>query len=202
VHCWLQLPQFIGSLFGSTEQSTPLQQMRPAMHVGQLPPPLLEPLLEPLEDPLDEPLLEPPEDPLDPPLPEPLEDPLDEPLLEPPEDPLDPPLLDPPELPPDPLPDESTEASPPPSVEVAPPQSTIEPVTTSPATDHTKTAGMTRMFRAPFPKPAPSRAWCHACSWGGRKNVRGNRPRDVVRPRSSRRRGPFASLATPRWHGG
>lgn len=67
MHSTLHPPQCFGSLFGSTLQSTPLQQSRPWGHEGQLPPPLellleLAPELLPeeLPEPLDEPLLDEP----------------------------------------------------------------------------------------------------------------------------------------------
>ena len=56
---WLQPPQFCGSFCESIEQVTPLQQIIPGWHVGQLPPPELLPLEEPLPLLLPE-LLEPP----------------------------------------------------------------------------------------------------------------------------------------------
>jgi hypothetical protein len=117
VHTTPHPPQLFGSLYSSTSQLTPLQQMFPGMHVGHCPPPELLPLDEPLPDPeLEAPLLLP-----DPP-PEPLLDALPELPPDPPELPLEPP--EPPELPVEPLPDPVSRA---PSVEASPPTTAVEP---------------------------------------------------------------------------
>jgi hypothetical protein len=130
----LQLPQCWGSFSSSTLQSTPLQQLNPGPHVGQLPPPEPEPLLEllppePLPELLPPELLElPPELLLDP-LPEPLPELLPEPLPDP--------LLDP----------DSVEASSPPRTEVDPPHAQIPAA----ATVMKSTLLRARMIRLPFP---------------------------------------------------